>query len=165
MYSTVKEQTLPSSHPQQYIFHAVSVLLAFSKFTLRRLLRRDSNTLEVETSLRADEKILGQGVFSHGFSNREKNASGRRRVGFGVHPVADPGGLPLAPKISSKLCSFQAILREKKPYFEQILGSGPHGVKTLLGPPDQNPGSAPATPKKLFKLKHFSIAETRGFGK
>ncbi len=31
---------------------------------------------------------------------------------------------PLAPKISSKSCSFQAILR-KTPYFEQILGSGP----------------------------------------
>ncbi len=59
--------------------------------------------------------------------------------------VADPGGTggqgPLAPKISSKSCSFQAILRENS-YFEHILGSGPSpGVQTPLGPPDQNPGS------------------------
>ena len=34
-------------------------------------------------------------------------------------------------------------------YFEQILGSAPPlGVKTLLGPPDQNPGSAPVGPEK-----------------
>ncbi len=43
--------------------------------------------------------------------------------------VADPGGgpwgpAPLALKISSKLCSFQAILGENL-YFEQIVGSGP----------------------------------------
>ena len=40
----------------------------------------------------------------------------------------------------------------KKPYFEQLLGSRPpSGVKTLLGPPDQNPRSAPAADRvRLF---------------
>ncbi len=42
----------------------------------------------------------------------------------------------------SKSCSFQAILR-KISYLEHILGSGPPGVKTLLGPPDQTPGFTP----------------------
>ncbi len=59
-----------------------------------------------------------------------------------IGPVADPGGSrpPLPPRCFFKSCSFQAILREN-PYFEQILGSAPPaGVKTLLGPPDQNPG-------------------------
>ncbi len=56
---------------------------------------------------------------------------------------ADPGGpgdpASLAPK---KSCIFQALLFDT-PYFEQILGSGPSGVKTPLGPPpDQNLGSA-----------------------
>ncbi len=42
---------------------------------------------------------------------------------------------PLAPKISSKSCSFQAFLREK-PHFGQILGSGPLlEVKTPLTTP------------------------------
>ena len=53
------------------------------------------------------------------------------------------GVQPPGPKISSKSCSFQAILRET-PYFEEILGSGPPiGVQTPLAPPDQNPRSAP----------------------
>ncbi len=61
-------------------------------------------------------------------------------------PAADPGGPggpgPLAPKISSKSCSFQAILREK-PLFRAKFGlKAPLGVKTLLGSPDPNPGSA-----------------------
>ncbi len=56
----------------------------------------------------------------------------------------DPGArAPLAPKICLKSCSFQAILRET-PYFDKLLGSGPLGVKTPLGPLDQNPGSVPA---------------------
>ena len=46
------------------------------------------------------------------------------------------GPAPLPP-------SFQVTLRENS-YFEQILGSGPPGVKTPLGPPDQIPGSASA---------------------
>ncbi len=46
-------------------------------------------------------------------------------------PQAVPEGPdPLATKIFSKSCSFQAILGEK-PYFEQILGSAP---PTLLVP-------------------------------
>ncbi len=55
--------------------------------------------------------------------------------------VANPGGpwlpgAPLAPKISSKSCSFHAILREKTLFWAN-LGSAPPllGVKTLLGPP------------------------------
>ncbi len=62
-------------------------------------------------------------------------------------PVADPGDPwgsgPPCPQDFFKSCSFQAILREN-PYFEQIWAQGPPlGVKTLLGLPDQNPGSAP----------------------
>ncbi len=59
------------------------------------------------------------------------------------------GTRPPQPKISSKSCSFQEILREK-PYFKQILDSGPSpsGVKTPLGPPAQSPGSEPAPPPK-----------------
>ncbi len=39
---------------------------------------------------------------------------------------------------------FSGNFKEKTPHFEQIFGSGlPLGVKTPLGPPDQNPGSAP----------------------
>ena len=50
---------------------------------------------------------------------------------------------PFPPRFFSKSCSFQAILREN---FGQNLGSGPPppGVKTLLPPPGQNPGSAAA---------------------
>ncbi len=52
-------------------------------------------------------------------------ANGQNKDG---HSSGSRGALgawaPLAPKISSKSCSFQAILREK-PYFEQSLGSGP----------------------------------------
>ena len=61
-----------------------------------------------------------------------------------VETPADPGGAlgadPPAPKIVSNSCSFLAILREeplfwaKNPYFEQILGLGPPGVKTPLPP-------------------------------
>ena len=50
---------------------------------------------------------------------------------------------PLAPKISSKSCSFKAILRGKTPILSNFWARGPLGVKTPLGPPDQNPGSAP----------------------
>ena len=52
-------------------------------------------------------------------------------------PLADPEALgaqgPLAPKICSQSCSFQALLREN-PYFEHISGSGFPGVKTPLVP-------------------------------
>ena len=52
------------------------------------------------------------------------------------------GWASLAPKIFSKSCSFQAISREK-PYFEQILGSGPLGSKLCWAPlTKQTPGSA-----------------------
>ena len=56
-----------------------------------------------------------------------------------------PGGPgPLSPKISSKSCSFQAILRENSLFWANFGLRPPHpsGVKTLLAPPDQNPGSA-----------------------
>ena len=55
----------------------------------------------------------------------------------GAETVADPGGpggpAPLAPKIFSKSCSFEAILREK-PLFWANFGLRAPGVKTLLGP-------------------------------
>ena len=75
------------------------------------------------------------------------------------HTGVDPGGpggpAPLALDFS-KSCSFQAIFKGKN-YFEQILGSGspPRGVKTLLAPTDQNPGSAPA---------HHTQAQIQDFG-
>ncbi len=49
------------------------------------------------------------------------------------HTIGSRGSCPLAPKIFSKSCSFQTILRGKDPYFEQILGPplGPNSV----GPP------------------------------
>ncbi len=54
--------------------------------------------------------------------------------------VADPGGpggrALLAPKISSKLCSFQAILRENPQFWANFRLRAPLGVQTLL-PPDQ----------------------------
>ncbi len=46
------------------------------------------------------------------------------------------GPAPLASKILSKSCSFQAIVREK-PYFEQILGSSPLWPKSWIRPWDQ----------------------------
>ncbi len=52
--------------------------------------------------------------------------SGSRKVGVG-----GPG--PLAPKIFFKIMQFSANLKEN-PYFGQILGSGPPGVKTPLAP-------------------------------
>ncbi len=52
-----------------------------------------------------------------------------------VCAVADPGALgaraPLAPRFKS--CSFETILREKAPYFEQILG--PPWGQNSTGPP------------------------------
>ena len=50
-------------------------------------------------------------------------------------------GVSLAPKIFSKSCSFQG-----KPLF--WAQGPPFGVKTPLGPPDQNPGSGPVAPAK-----------------
>ncbi len=56
------------------------------------------------------------------------------------HALADLGGAgPLAPKIFSKSCSFQAISSE---YLES---APPPRAKVCWPPPDQNPGSAPAT--------------------
>ncbi len=49
---------------------------------------------------------------------------------------ANPGR-PIAPKI------FFFKIMQFSGNFEQILGLGPHGVKTPLGLPDQNPGSTP----------------------
>ena len=71
-----------------------------------------------------------------------------------MYTVADPGGPggpgPLAPKVFFKIMQFSGNFKGKKPYFEQILGSGPPpGVKTLL-PPHQNPGSAPGTSTLIF---------------
>ncbi len=52
-------------------------------------------------------------------------------------------GAPLAPRISLNHAVFRQFWG-KNPCLEQILGSGsPLEVKTPLGPPDQNPGSAP----------------------
>ncbi len=52
------------------------------------------------------------------------------------------GPPPFSQDFFSKSCSFLETEREN-PYFEQMLGKGPPGAKTLL-PLDQNPGSAPA---------------------
>ncbi len=56
-----------------------------------------------------------------------------------------PGGLsPPCPQDFFKIIQFSGNFKEKKPYFEQMLGSGPPlGSKLRWGAPDQNPGSAP----------------------
>ena len=58
-----------------------------------------------------------------------------------------PGGPgPSCPQDLFKIMQFSGNCLEKKPlYFEQVLGSGPISLrsKTLLSPPDQNPGSVP----------------------
>ena len=72
-------------------------------------------------------------------------------------------GLLCPPKIFSKK---HAVLRQfsrENPYFEQIWGSGsPSGVKTPLGPPDQNPGSAlihpPFESSIGFPVMHISCS-------
>ena len=63
---------------------------------------------------------------------------------------------PPAPKIFFKSCNFQAILREKPLSWANFRLRAPLGVKTLLGPPDQNPGSAPEFSPRFFvyKLPH-----------
>ncbi len=50
---------------------------------------------------------------------------------WSVLSLADPGAAPLSPKIFSKPCSFQAILRDKP----IILGSGPPWGKNSAAPP------------------------------
>ena len=63
--------------------------------------------------------------------------------------LADPGGpfgpAPLPPRfyvpgVYKKSCSFQAILSKNPPILSKFWAQGPPGVKTLLVPPDQNPG-------------------------
>ncbi len=62
-------------------------------------------------------------------------------------PVADPGGPggpgPLCPKDFFKIMQFSGNFRGKTLILSKLWAQGPLGVKTLLGPPDQNPGSAP----------------------
>ncbi len=54
-----------------------------------------------------------------------------------------PGGLgPLAPKIF-KIMLFLGNFKGKTPVVSKFWAHGPVGVKTLLGFPDQIPGSAP----------------------
>ena len=62
------------------------------------------------------------------------------------------GPCPLAPKICQKSCSFQAILREKPLFWANFGLSPPLGVKTPLGPPDQNSGSTPASDYSWIRL-------------
>ena len=71
-----------------------------------------------------------------------------------------PGGSApsLTPRFFFKSCSFQAILREKPLFWANFGFRAPLGVKTPLGPHDQNTRSAPAdttakTQKTLLKRK------------
>ncbi len=68
--------------------------------------------------------------------------------------------LPPAPKISSKSCSVQAILRENPLFWANF--APPFGVKTPLGPPDQNPGSAPDTALLYWRNQLENIGIGRG---
>ena len=73
----------------------------------------------------------------HHVTTVESVASSGSRGGLGARP-------PSLPPRFFKIMQFSGNFLGKKPYFEQILGSGPPlGVKSLLGPPDQNPGSVP----------------------
>ncbi len=76
--------------------------------------------------------------------------------------IGDPGGLaPLACKIFSKSCSFQA--KGKTPILSKFWAQGPPGVNTPLGPPDQNLGSTPAVCSKntrqFSKCNHHATTE------
>ena len=55
-------------------------------------------------------------------------------------------GAPLPLRFFSKSCCFQAFLRGNPLFWANFGFSSPSGVKTLLGPPDQNPGSTLAFP-------------------
>ncbi len=75
----------------------------------------------------------------------DSNEAGAGKLSCQIRRGSRGSGPPLCPprKISSKSCSFQAILREN-PYFDQFLGSGPSWGQNSAGPPhDQNPGSVP----------------------
>ena len=58
---------------------------------------------------------------------------------YAVCPLADPGALgaeaPFTPKIFFKIMQLSGNNGWKKPYFEQILGSGPPLGKKTTGPP------------------------------
>ena len=84
-----------------------------------------------------------------------------------ISALADPAGLggrPYPKEFFQNPAVFRQI-KGKKPYFEQILGSGPpSGVKTLLGPPDQNPGSSPAEGYVFKSLRPKKRRGERLFG-
>ncbi len=64
------------------------------------------------------------------------------------------------PRFFSKSCSFEASERGN-PHFEQILDSAPpSGVKTPLGHPDQNPGSAPGSPRTSWNATFWRYSGT-----
>ena len=78
---------------------------------------------------------------------------------------ASGGAGPLNPKIFSKLCSFQAILR-KKPILSKCWVQSPLWGQNSAGPPEQKPGSAPeesriSHPKNLFVFFFFFFAFLR----
>ena len=55
-----------------------------------------------------------------------------------------PGGLgPLAPQDFCKIMQFSGNFQGRTNILSKVWAQGPSGVKTPLGPPDQNPGFTP----------------------